>query len=258
VYAWGDNSYGQLGDGSTSGSPVPVPVTLPAGVTPIAVSEGYRTSLALGSDRHVYAWGYNQFGQLGNGSMNDSRTPARVSLPGGVAAIAVSEGLDTSLALGSNGTVYAWGSNLAGQLGDGTATGPSVCGATPCSTTPVAVSLPRGVRAIAIAEGGHDTSLALGSNGRVYAWGDNSSGQLGVGTTTGPGTCAGTACSVTPVAVSLPRGVTASAVSAGGATSLALGWNGRVYAWGDNQFGQLGNGSTANSATPYGCRCRAA
>jgi alpha-tubulin suppressor-like RCC1 family protein len=250
VYAWGDNSSGQLGNGSTTGSSVPIPVTLPAGVIPTAVSEGSGTSLVLGSNGHVYAWGDNEFGQLGDGSTNDAQTPVQVSLPAGVAAIAVAAGLDTSLALGSNGTVYAWGSNLAGQLGDGTATGPSMCGATACSTTPIAVSLPRRVRAIAIAEGGHDTSLALGSNGRVYAWGDNSSGQLGDGTTTGPGTCGGTACSVTPVAVSLPPFVIATAVSAGGATSLALGWNGRVYAWGDNTDGQLGNGTTANSDTP--------
>jgi alpha-tubulin suppressor-like RCC1 family protein len=250
VYAWGDNSSGQLGNGSTTGSSVPIPVTLPAGVIPTAVSEGSGTSLVLGSNGHVYAWGDNEFGQLGDGSTNDAQTPVQVSLPAGVAAIAVAAGLDTSLALGSNGTVYAWGSNLAGQLGDGTATGPSMCGATACSTTPIAVSLPRRVRAIAIAEGGHDTSLALGSNGRVYAWGDNSSGQLGDGTTTGPGTCGGTACSVTPVAVSLPPFVIATAVSAGGATSLALGWNGRVYAWGDNTDGQLGNGTMTSSSTP--------
>ncbi len=250
MYAWGNNSDGQLGDGSTANSPVPVQVELPAGVTPVAVSAGWLTSLALGSDGNVYAWGDNQYGQLGDGSTVDSPVPVRVLLPGGVRAVAVSEGLTTSLALGSDGTVYAWGSNLAGQLGDGTATGPQTCGFTPCSMTPVAVSLPGGVTAIAVAEGGLYTSMALGSDGRVYAWGDNVDGQLGDGTTTGPQTCGGAACSLTPVAVSLPGGVTATAVSAGGATSLALGSDGRIYAWGDNTYGQLGDGSTADSAVP--------
>jgi alpha-tubulin suppressor-like RCC1 family protein len=250
LYVWGDNSYGQLGDGSTTSSSVPVRVTLPGGVTPRAVSEGYRTSLAVGSDGGVYAWGDNQFGQLGDGSTTEESTPVRVSLPGGVRAIAVSEGFDTSLALGSNGTVYAWGDNTSGQLGDGTATGPGTCGNSPCSTTPVAVSLPRGVRATAVSEGGLDTSFALGSDGRVYAWGDNRDGQLGDGTTTGPQTCGNSPCSTTPVAVSLPRHVRAAAVSAGGATTLALTWNGRVYAWGDNSSGQLGNGSTTEESTP--------
>jgi alpha-tubulin suppressor-like RCC1 family protein len=250
LYAWGDNGHGQLGTASGTSSPIPVSVTLATGVTPVAISEDDHTSLALGSDHKVYAWGNNDSGQLGNGSTTDSPTPVPVSLPAGVRAIAVSEGLDTSLALGSNGTVYAWGSNVAGQLGDGTFTGPQTCGTTACSMTPVAVTMSRGVRVSAIAEGGHGTSLALGWNGRVYAWGDNSSGQLGDGTTTGPGTCNGAACSVTPVTVSLPRGVRATAVSAGGSTSMALSWGGRVYAWGDNTDGQLGNGSTTSSDTP--------
>jgi alpha-tubulin suppressor-like RCC1 family protein len=232
VFAWGDNSGGQLGNGSTTSSDTPIQVTLPAGVVPAAVSEGDGTSLLLGSNRHVYAWGDNTDGQLGNGTTTSSDTPVQVSLPASVAAIAVSAGADTSLALGWNGTVYAWGDNSSGQLGNGSTTS---------SDTPVAVSLPRGVRAVAIAEGGQGTSLALGSNGRVYAWGDNSSGQLGNGSTTS---------SDTPVAVSLPRGVRAVAISAGGATSMALSWTGRVYAWGDNGSGQLGDGTTTSSSTP--------
>jgi alpha-tubulin suppressor-like RCC1 family protein len=253
-YAWGDNTYGQFGDGSVTSSSVPVPATLPVGVTPVAVSEGRRTGLALGSDGNVYAWGDNQFGQLGDGSTADSPTPLRVSLPAGVTVIAVSEGFTTSVALGSDGTVYAWGSNLAGQLGDGTATGPQICGYTPCSMTPVAISLPGGVKATAVAEGLH-ASFALGSDGHVYAWGDNAYGQLGDGMTTGPQTCGGAGCSMTPVAISLPGGVTATAVSAGGATSLAIGSGGHIYAWGDNTYGQLGDGTTTGPQICQGSGC---
>lgn len=163
IYAWGSNSNGQLGDGSTTDSAVPVQVELPAGVTPVAVSAGWLTSLALGSDGNVYAWGDGEDGQLGDGSTLDSQVPVRVLLPAGVTAVAVSAGFGSSLALGSDGTVYAWGSNLAGQLGDGTATGPQICGYTPCSMTPVAVPLPGGVTATAVAADGIDTSLALGT-----------------------------------------------------------------------------------------------
>ncbi len=183
VYAWGYNSNGQLGNGTTTDSSVPIPVTLPDGVTPIAVSAGWRTSLAEGSDGNVYAWGDNQFGQLGDGTQADSSTPGQVSLPSGVKATAVSEGFATSLALGSNGTVYAWGANLAGQLGDGMDTGPEICGYTPCSTTPVPVTLPGGVTATAVSEGGLYTSYALGSNGTIYAWGMMLSGSSATGRT---------------------------------------------------------------------------
>jgi alpha-tubulin suppressor-like RCC1 family protein len=207
VYAWGQGNYGQLGVGSTANSSVPLAVALPGGVTAVAVSEGYGTSLAVGADGGVYAWGLNQFGQLGDGTTTESRTPVRVSLPGGVAATAVSEGRGTSLALGADGRVYAWGLNQAGQLGKRTRS----CRRTACGKTPAAVSLPGGVLATAVSEGGSDTSYALGANGTVYAWGGNAARH--------------------PVAVSLPGGVKASAVSAGAAITLALGADGNVYAW---------------------------
>ena len=236
LYAWGYGEYGQLGDGlptisSSMSSPVPVLVPLPAGVAVTAASEGQFTSLAVGSDGNIYAWGDNEFGQLGDGSTQDSSTPVQVSLPGGVTATAVSEGENTSLALGSDGTIYAWGDNGVGEFGDGS---------TQSSSTPVQVSLPGGVTATAVSEG-NQTSLALGSDGNVYAWGNNTDGQLGDGSTEN---------SSTPVRVSLPAGVTATAVSEGQQTSLAVGSDGNVYAWGYNLYQQLGEGSTDLSLTP--------
>uniref|UniRef100_UPI0005B8DBFD RCC1 domain-containing protein n=1 Tax=Salinispora pacifica TaxID=351187 RepID=UPI0005B8DBFD len=124
-------------------------------------------------------------------------------------------------------TILAWGSNFFGELGNGTTTN---------SSTPVAVSLPADTAAVAIAAGDAH-SVALTAAGTVLAWGDNSHGQLGDGTG---------ADSLTPVGVSLPAGVTASAVAAGRDHSVALTSAGTVLAWGGNSFGQLGDGTVVD------------
>ena len=188
--AWGDNAYGQLGNGSTTQSTTPVSVQLPSGVYAGRQLGRWDHSLAIGSDRNLYAWGQNGFGQLGNGTTTDSSAPVAISLPGGVQATAVAAGLDDSVALGSNGLVYAWGDNSFDELGDG------VSGGT--STTPVAVSLPTGLTFTAIAAGQYH-NLALANNGALYAWGYNVDGQLGDGDKVTP---------LAPGLVPVPGGVT--------------------------------------------------
>ncbi|WP_019031108.1 RCC1 domain-containing protein [Salinispora arenicola] len=230
-FAWGDNSNGQLGNGTTTGSSTPVDVDLPAGMTITAVAAGGLHSLALTSTGAVLAWGRNVSGQLGNGDSTNRSTPVEVSLPAGVTITAVAAGAFHSLALTSAGAVLAWGENLHGQLGNGGTTDRS---------TPVEVSLPAGVTIAAVAAGAA-YSLALTSTGAVLAWGDNSNGQLGNGTTTG---------SSTPVDVDLPAGMTITTVAAGAAHSLALTSTGAALAWGNNADGQLGNGDTISSSTP--------
>jgi hypothetical protein len=190
--------------------------------------------LALLSDGAVMSWGWNEFGQLGDGTssgpercnnMACSRTPVTVSGLSGVTA--VSAGNDHSLALLSGGTVMSWGLNQYGQLGNGSTNG---------SSAPVSVTGLVGVTAISA---GGEHSLALLSNGTVMEWG-------GV---EGPDTCFnGASCSTTPEAVSGLKGVTA--ISAGGEHNLALLSNGTVTAWGLNRFGQLGNGTTVSSEVP--------
>lgn len=179
----------------------------------------------------VFAWGNNAQGQLGNGTLSRSTTPVAVQLPGGVTATAVAGGAYHSLALTSTGSVFAWGYNAEGELGDGTNTN---------STTPVAVKLPINTTVTAVAAGLRQ-SLALTSTGRVLAWGDGSSGQLGN---------SGTANSNVPVPVSLPGGTSITGISAGAEHGLALTSTGGVLAWGANVHGQLGNGSTMGSDTP--------
>ena len=232
LYAWGSGTDGQLGNGTTTATQTSaVAVSLPAGST--AVASGALTSYALGSNGTVYAWGYGPDGELGNGTTTYAQTtPVAVSLPTGVTATAIGAAGYTGYAMGSNGTLYAWGNGADGELGNGTTTA--------AQATPVAVSLPAGVTATAIA-GGEYTAYALGSNGTVYAWGFGTNGELGNGTTTSTQT--------TPVAVSLPTGVTATAIAAGALNGYALGSNGTLYAWGNGTGGQLGNGTTTDPQT---------
>ncbi len=234
VYAWGYGPDGELGNSTTTyAQTTPVAVSLPVGVTATVIGAAGYTGYAMGSNGTLYAWGNGADGELGNGTTTDPQTtPVAVSLPSGVTASAIAGGLYTGYALGSNGTVYAWGYGASGELGNNTTTS--------TQTTPVAVSLPSGVTATAIAAG-ELTGYALGSNGTVYAWGNGETGGLGNDTTNDPQT--------TPVAVSLPSGVTATAIAAARLTGYAIGSNGTLYSWGNSTYGQLGNGTTTFAQT---------
>ena len=227
-WAWGDNSFGKLGNGTNNdSSDTPVQVSLPnlpSGVTITNIASGEFFSLTLASNGTVWAWGDNTFDELGNGTNTDSNIPVQVSLPSGVTITNIAAGAEFSLALASNGTVWAWGDNTFDELGNGTNTN---------SNIPVQVSLPNGVTITNIA-GGVSYSLALASNGTVWAWGDNTAGELGNGTNTD---------SNIPVQVSLPSGVTITNIACGVFFGLALASNGAVWAWGNNYYGQLGNGT---------------
>ena len=236
LYAWGDGSSGQLGNGTTTSPQTkPVAVSLPTGVKPTTIAATGNTGYAIGSDGKLYAWGYGGLGSLGNGATPDAQTtPVPVSLPAGVKATAIAgtgDSFGTGYAIGSDGHLYAWGDDEFGVLGDGT---------TSPQTTPVLVSLPAGVKPTAIA-GGQWTAYAIGSDGHLYAWGDGTYGQLGNGTMTSPET--------TPVPVSLPAGITPTAIAAGLYTGYAIGSDSKLYAWGFGGVGALGNGATTPSQT---------
>ena len=230
VLAWGFGADGQLGDGTTDDSLTPAQVmNLPANDPVVAVAGGSFHSMALTAKGQVWTWGANFSGQLGDGTTNDSSTPVQVvGLPMNDAVMAIAAGGGHSLALTAKGQVWAWGANFSGQLGDGTMIDKS---------TPVQVKGlpdPAADPVIAIAGSGA-YSLALLKSGQVYVWG------------TPPGFARASFTS-TPVPVTgLPDVV---AIAAGPAHSLAVTANGQVWAWGDNSTGQLGDGTTANSATP--------
>ena len=279
LYSWGDNGNGELGNNNTTSSLLPVVVSLPAGITATAVSAGAEHSAALGSDGNIYDWGYNGFGQLGNGTKTDSDHPVKVVLPGGVKARAVAAGEFMTEAIGSDLNVYAWGDGQMGGLGDGKTVdeltpiqvnvsgvtafaagglhslvisagsvfaygyggfGQLGDGATTNASTRVKVSLPVGVTATAVAAGQYH-SLAIGNNGKIYAWGNNANGQLGNGTLVSVST---------PVIVSMPAGVTPVSIAAGADHSMAIGSDGNLYAWGYNGLDELGNGTSTDAKTP--------
>ena len=247
VAAWGDNFFGQLGNGvplpypDDSRSTMPVEVSNLDGGEIKAIAGGANHSLALKNDGTVLAWGLNQDGELGDGTNTDSSTPVEVRDPndpsGHLSGVkALTAGSSHSLALKDDGTILAWGNNESGQLGDGTNAN---------STQPVKVANLSGVEAIS-GGGAPSYSLALKDDGTVWAWGDNRAsqgtrigGQLGDDEITS---------SNTPLQVSdLPGGI--EAIAAGAEHGLALKDDGTVWAWGYNFFGQLGNGTTTDSSS---------
>jgi hypothetical protein len=247
VAGWGRNDKGQLGDNSTSPSSVPVQVLDVGGSGNlsgvVSVATGFFHTVAAKSDGTVWAWGDNSSGQLGDNSNNPSLTPVQVVGAGGVGTLsgitAVAAGVDHTLALGPNGTVWAWGANNKGQLGDGS-NNPSL--------TPVEVRLPTGapLTGITAIAAGNEFSLALTSGGGVLAWGYNVDGELGDGSTSD---------STVPVPVVGQGGQGTlsgiAAIAAADAVGYAVTNNGTLWAWGYGGHGELGNGSTVfDSTTP--------
>jgi alpha-tubulin suppressor-like RCC1 family protein len=227
VKCWGENSQGQLGDGTNTDRRTPVDVVgLGSGV--IAVTAGDHHTCALMTSGGVKCWGKNSQGQLGDGTNTRRNTPVDVvSLGSGIAS--VSAGGYHTCALTVNGGIKCWGQNYEGQLGDGTNTD---------RWTPVdVVGLGNGIVMVA---SGYIHTCALTSSGGVKCWGANESGQLGDGSYTRR---------YTPVGVvGLGSGI--AAVTAGGYHTCALTSSGGVKCWGSNEYGQLGDGTNTRRNTP--------
>jgi alpha-tubulin suppressor-like RCC1 family protein len=227
---WGDNEHSQLGDGTTIDErATPVAVSgLSTGVEAIAAGDEHACALLDGGG--VKCWGSNGEGELGDGTTRNRRTPVAVSgLSAGVQAI--SAGDSHTCALLDSGGVQCWGDNEDGQLGDGTRKS---------RPTPTPVSgLARGVRAIAA---GDSHTCALRDSG-VACWGLNEDGELGDGTTTKRSTL--------PVSVTgLPGGLRSITAGSDSFHTCAVLTDGGVRCWGDNDRGQLGDGTTVNRSTP--------
>lgn len=206
----------------------------------IQVSGGENHTLALDDAGNVYAWGSNSDGQVGLGLPNHEHqaTPKSLSESGklrGKKIVQIATGSDHSLALDSDGKIYAWGANWDGRLGDGS---------TDKKSSPVAVDTTGaldGKKIVQIAAGSRH-SLALDSDGKVYAWGQDYYGQLGDNRYI--------ADQASPVQVDTSgalSGKTITKIASGAYHSLALDSNGKIFAWGDDDNGQLGNGITGTT-----------
>jgi len=235
VWAWGKGDSGQLGDGTGADSPVPVQAQGLTGVTAIACGGYY--SLAVGSGGTVWTWGDNSAGQLGRVTADLlPLTPGQVVDINNVAitnVASIAGGDFHTITAKSDGTVWAWGGNYYGQLGVNPATTPNNMSINPVQVT--------GLSGIVTVAAGSNHSIVAGSDGTVWTWGSNAQGQLGIGPST--------PSSFTPVVVNgLPAVAT---VAAGSYHSVVAGSDGSVWAWGRNNAGQLGNGSTgADEYTP--------
>ncbi|MCL2787050.1 MAG: Ig-like domain-containing protein [Micrococcales bacterium] len=229
VWAWGNNSDGKLGNGTTDEAWNPVQVKAASGDLPVftAIAARYNTAYALDKWGEIWAWGYNGHGELGNGGTAGQKNPVQVTADSGSLPVftAIAAGRYAGYALDKWGEVWAWGYNMDGQLGDGT---------TSDSLNPVQVKAAVGVLPVitAIAAGNH-TGYALDKDGGVWAWGYNGNGELGNG---------GTTNSLGAVRVQPASGPLRemTAITAGSSTGYALDKDGGVWAWGDNTSGQLG------------------
>ncbi|BDR52279.1 hypothetical protein KIM372_01860 [Bombiscardovia nodaiensis] len=193
------------------------------------VTGGNQFSVGLGSNGLIYAWGDNSVGQLGDETNTSSRKPVRVHTPAGVTFTSISSYSYYTMAVGSDGKAYVWGSNVGMGIGFSTS-----------SNKPVPYQTPAGVRIVQVSAG-YMHSYALSDDGRIFAAGANYYGEVANDTNV--------RTYYTPIAVQLPAGKTFIRVSTGKYYGLALASDGTIYSWGYGVNGQLGNGTTASSAT---------
>lgn len=248
LYGWGANYYRYLANDSAVDTTVPVGINLygiPVDVSIVSLVAGTGEIFVLGSDGRIYSWGLNESGQLGNGSdvgsdngsFSHSTTPVAVDNSGvlaGKTIESIAAGSAYAVALSTDGQLYSWGRNEAGNLGNGT---------TINSNVPVAVDMSGALagKTIKAVAAGMSRCMVLASDGRLYQW-----GRLG------PGEWSANISSV-PVAVDMGDelpGKTITAMAASTTHSLVLTADNRLYSWGDNFAGQLGNGTQVSSTRP--------
>ncbi len=236
VWVWGYNNEGQIGNGTTNTTgcfcvQTPTQTTIS---DVVQIEAGAFHTLALKSDGTVWAWGFNENGQLGDNSTANRSIPVQVGagVAGFTGIIAISAGDSHSMALKSDGTVWIWGGNQFGQIGNGTAS----------TTNQLVPAQNAALSNIAQISAGAFHNLALNKSGRIFVWGDNLNGQVGNGAAGVPQT--------TPVQNATVENVLE--IETSGFTNYARLRDGAVFAWGLNDIGEIGDGTTA----PTGCQCK--
>lgn len=226
LWCWGNNDYGQIGDGTTTTRLLPVPITsLGTGVAAVTCGSNQQTC-ALMLDQTVRCWGDNSIGSLGDGTTTSSPIPVTVTGLAGVVELHTGAGF--TCARKGDGSVWCWGDNSMGELGDGTTTDRSI----PVIVTGV------GTSAVELV-GGWLHACIRRADGTVWCWGDNGSGALGDGTFTN---------ATDPVQVSGLTGATA--IRAGAYDTCAIKSDGTFWCWGYNHDGQMNDGTTNSIGVP--------
>ena len=236
IKAWGDNTLGELGNGTVGGmSSSVVPVSGLSRV--LAISANFFSSLALRADGSVWTWGGNSYGELGNPALAvGTSVPTAQQVPSLSGVSAISGGSHSVAAVKATGWVKSFGSNANGELGVGQTSTQLASSNIPLAIVPLGSTALPPFKAVSSSSSMH--RLALASDGTVWAWGSNQYGELG---TTG-------ADSPNPVKVSGISDVIA--VYAGDYDSMALRADGTLWAWGSNIVGNLGNGTTSTTPSP--------
>ena len=244
LYSFGGNLQGELGRPSPMNDPSPQTVPLPAAANGgAAIASGAEQSLIIGSDGRLYTFGSNTYGQLGNGAnlgtTTPNPTPTAVNLPGAAGRVTqAAGGEDVTLAVTSTGQLYSFGNNVRGELGREIDDG----GADVARPTPSQIALPGPVRQAAA---GEFQGLAITSDDRLFSWGENNFGQLGVPTNAGTENGVGT-----PAQVPLTHTGRFVAIAAGGEHTMVLTSTGEVFSFGNDRYGQLGRAAGATGFDP--------
>lgn len=245
AYCWGWNFLGNLGDGDVSGDSKYTPVPVAGAFVLTDLDAGLYHNCGVATTGDAFCWGFDHSGELGDGPV-EYFGHGSVRVAGGLTFSAVDAGAAYTCAVSSAGAAYCWGENRRGQLGDGS---------TSWKTEPVAVS--GGLTFASLSAGGSHT-CGITASGALYCWGRDRYGQLGRGASTTE-TCTEFVtptssetgqypCSTRPLPVS--GGLTFASVSAGDTHTCGISTAGATYCWGDNAYGQFGNGSTNPSSVP--------
>lgn len=232
VYCWGGNGKGQLGNGTNVNASVPTLVSMPPDVDFTTISGKGKTVCAVSTAGDGYCWGWNYYGNVGDGTTDDTNVPTLVSMPPNVDFRSISVGEQHACALSTGGAAYCWGNNGNGELGIGNGSFP---------TTPTAVVMPSSETFSAI-DVDYNSSCAVGASGAGYCWGDAQHGVLGNNSSAGSRN--------TPGAVVMPASTSFVDISVGRATACATTTVGSSYCWGWNSSKKIGNGTSTDSTVP--------
>lgn len=236
LWIWGSKYHTTLGDGSTESSPVPLKIMDNVAAVSCCGDSNTAYTAVIKSDGSLWAWGRNGFGQLGNGSTEDSNVPVKIMEN----VTAVSCGMGYTAAIKIDGSLWMWGHNVYGQLGNG---GVGNCKNTmgqSIQTVPMKV-----MDDVATVSCGYGHTAAVKLDGNLWMWGANSRGQLGNG---GGGNNEYRKLPIQTVPVKVMEGV--ASASCGYDHTVACGTDGSLWTWGNNYYGELGNGVTEDSSTP--------